>query len=166
MLNRDAKGDLLFPIRSAPESYFHAGHMRDGRQALIARSVYGKLVAAICDGAGNLEQVIQEELPSPPVLPDSGEVREVDQAYLYRQFGFTPGLIRIKEFRIPDEKFAVYHLPEIYREFLRNPNSPVFDEEERQAFPGLIQQWNEDGQFVLVWSNDYWLDSTGEVVAS
>jgi hypothetical protein len=27
-------------------------------------------------------------------------------------------------------------------------------------------QWNEWGQFVLEWGNDYWLDSTGEIVAS
>jgi hypothetical protein len=62
--------------------------------------------------------------------------------------------------------FAVYHLPEHYREFLKGPNSPAFDEEERKAFPELIRQWNEVGQFVLEWGNDFWLDSTGEVVAS
>ena len=62
--------------------------------------------------------------------------------------------------------FAVYHLPQYYRELLENPNSPTFDDEERQALPGWIQQWHESGQFVLEWGNDYWLDSTGEVVAS
>jgi hypothetical protein len=170
VLERDAKGDLLFPIRSAPEYYFYAGHLPDGRQALIARSVYGQLIATICDSGGHLLQVIHQELPSPPVLPDSGEMREVDeddfQEYLHRELGFLPGLIRIKEFRIPEEMFAVYHLPEHYREFLECPNSPAFDEEERQALPDLIRQWNECGQFVLEWSNDFWLDSTGEVVAS
>jgi hypothetical protein len=170
VLERDAKGDLLFPIRSAPERYFYAGYLPEGRQALIARSVSGQLIAAICDGGGNLMQVIHRELPSPPVLPDSGEIREVDeddfQEYLHCEFGFSPGLIRVKEFRIPHEMFAVYHLPEHYREFLENPNSPVFGEEERQAFPGLIRQWNGWGQFVLEWGNDFWLDSTGEVVAS
>jgi hypothetical protein len=170
VLERDAKGDLLFPIRSAPERYFYAGHLPDGRQALIARSVYGQLIAAICDGGGNLTQVVHQELPSPPVLPDSGEIREVDEdefrEYLRREFGFSPGLIRIKEFHIPEGMFAVYHLPPHYREFLENPNGPSFDEEERQAFPGLIRQWNECGQFVLEWGDDFWLDSTGAVVAS
>lgn len=170
MLERDAKGNLLFPIRGAPYQYFYAGHLPDGRQALIARSVYGQLIAAICDSGGDLIQVIRQELPSPPVLPDSGEIREVDEgdfeAYLHREFGFSPGLIRIKEFRIPEERFAVYHLPQHYREFLENPNSPSFDEEERQAFPGQIRQWDEWGQFVLEWGNDFRLDSTGNVVAS
>ena len=167
---RDANGDLLFPIRSAPERYFYAGRLPAGRQALIARSVYGQMIAAIFDGGGNLMQVIHQELPSPPVFPDSDGFREVDeddfQGYLLREFGFCPGLIRIKEFRIPEETFAIYHLPEHYREFLENPNGPAFGDEEREAFPDLIRQWNEWGQFVLEWGNDFWLDSTGEVVAS
>jgi hypothetical protein len=170
MLERATNGDLLFPIRSAPERYFYAGHLPNDRQALVACDDWGRMIVAIFDGGGNLTQVIHQELPSPPVLPDSGELCEVDeddfQKYLHSEFGFSPGLIRIKEFRIPEEMFAVYHLPQHYREFLENPNSPAFDDEERQAFPGLIQQWNEGGQFVLEWGNDYWLDSTGEVVAS
>ncbi len=170
MLDCDATGDLLFPIRSAPERYFYAGHCPEGRQALIARSVYGQLIAAIFDVGGNLMQVIHQELPSPPVLPATGEIREVDeddfQQYLRREFGFSPGLIRIKEFRVPQALFAVYHLPQHYRGFLENPNSPAFDDELREAFPGLIRQWNEWGQFVLECGNDFWLDRTGEVVAS
>jgi hypothetical protein len=170
VMQRETNGDLLFPIRSVPERYFYAGHLPEGRQVLIARSVYGQMIAAIFDSGGNLIQVIHQELPSPPVLPDSGEIREVDdgdfQEFLRREFGFSPGLIRIKEFRIPQDRFAVYHLPQHYREFLENPNSQAFDEEEREAIPGLIHQWNEWGQFVLEWGNDFWLDSTGEVVAS
>jgi hypothetical protein len=170
MLERDPTGDLLFPIRSAPGKYFYAGHLPGCRQALIARSVYGQLIAPMFDGHGNLTGIVRQELPSPPVLPDSGEVREVDEddfhEYLRREFGFSPGLIRIKEFHIPQEMFAVYHLPQQYREFLDNPKSTAFGAEERQAFPGLIRRWLEQGQFVLEWGNDFWLDSTGEVVAS
>jgi hypothetical protein len=44
----------------------NAGILRDGRQALIARSVYGQLIAAICDGGGNLIQVVDQQLPNPP----------------------------------------------------------------------------------------------------
>ena len=170
MLERDANGDLLFPIRSAPDRYFYAGHLPNGRQALIARSVYGEMVAAIFDGGGNLIEVIQQKLPSRPVLRDSAEIREVDeddfQEYLQGAFGFSPGLMRIKEFRIPREMFAVYHLPTLFREFLENPNSPDFDEEDRRGLPEVIRRWQEKGQFVLEWGNDFWLDHTGEVVAS
>jgi hypothetical protein len=170
MLDRDAEGNLLFPIRSAPGRYFYAGSLPDGRQALVGRSVYGQLIVAIFDRDGDLMQLIHRDLPSPPVFPDSDEIREVDednfQEYLHQEFGFSPGLIRVKEFRVSEDMFAVYHLPNHYREFLENPNGPAFGDEEREAFPGLIQEWNEAGHFVLGWGNDYWLDSTGEVVAS
>jgi hypothetical protein len=169
MLERSAHGDLLFPIRSAPERYFYAGRLPNDRQALIARSVSGHLIAAIFDGDGNLHEVIHQELPCPPVLSDSGG-RELDEAdfsdYLHREFGFSSSLISIKEFRVPEEVFAVYHLPELYREFLDNPDSSTFGDEERVALRSLIREWNESGQFVLEWGNDYWLDSRGEVVAS
>jgi hypothetical protein len=170
MLERDANGDLLFPVRSAPERYFYAGHLPEGRQALIARSVYGQIIAAIFDAGGNLMQVIRQELPSPPVLPGSVHFREADedrlQEYLRHEFGFSPGLIRVKEFCIPGEEFAVYHLPQLYQEFQENPNSPAVDAVDREALPEVIRQWNEGGQFVLEWGNDFWLDSTGEVVAT
>ncbi len=170
MIERDANGDLLFPICSAPERYFYTGQLPDGRQALIGRSAHGQLISVICDSRGNLMQVIHHELPTSSVLPDSGEIGEIDeddfQDCLRREFGFSQGLIRIKEFGIPDEKFAVYHLPARYREFLENPHSPTFSEEDLGEFPGLIRQWHELGQFVLEWGNDYWLDSTGVVVAS
>ena len=29
-----------------------------------------------------------------------------------------------------------------------------------------MRLWDADGQFVLNWGNDYWLDATGEVVSS
>lgn len=170
MLERDANGELLFPIRSSPADYFYAGHLPGNRQTLIARSVHGQMIAAMFDEGGNLMQFIHEELPSPPVLPESEVIREVDeddfQDYLQRQFGYTPGLISIKEFCLPQEPFAVYHLPQDYREFLKNPNSSAIDDEQRRDFPVLIQRWIESGQFVLEWGNDFWLDSTGEVVAS
>lgn len=170
MLERNATGDLLFPIRSDPDRYFYAGHLSHLRQALLARSVYGQLIAAIFGPGGNLVEVVRRDLPSPPVFPDSGSFQEVDEDdfadYLQHQFGFSPGLIRIQEFCIRPEMFTVYHLPDMYREFLQNPNSPAIDEDQRAAFPRLIQEWLEQGQFVLEWGNDYWLDSTGRVVAS
>lgn len=170
MLKRDAHGDLLFPIRPAPGRHFYVGHLTNNRQTLIARSIYGQMIMAIFDAGGTLIDLVHRELPSPPVFEGAGTIREVDeddfQEYLQREFGFSPGAIRIKEFRIPREEFAVYHMPRHYEEFLKNPNSQDFDDNMRQAFPELIQQWHEQGNFVLEWGDDHWLDGTGEVVAS
>lgn len=170
MLKRDADGDLQFPIQSAPERYFYAGHLPKRHQALIGRDLYGKITVAIFDSNGVLIDVIHKVLPSPPVIRSVNQIRDVDeddfQTYLQREYGFSSGEIHIKEFSVPKEMFAVYHLPSSYRVFLEDPNSPILDDEMRQAFPELIRQWNELGQFVLEWGNDYWLNSTGQVIAS
>jgi hypothetical protein len=170
MTRRAPTGELLFPVRNAPERYFYAGHLADGRQALIARSVYGRIIAALFDREGELVEVIRQELPSPPVLPDSDGFREVDEddfhAYLKREFGFSPGLVHVKEFYIAPEGFAVYQLPWHFQEFLRDPGSLLFADEERGVFPRLIEEWQERGEFVLEWGNDFWLDGTGVVIAS
>jgi hypothetical protein len=170
MLERDANGELLFPIRSEPGRNFYAGYLPEGCQVLIGRSIYGDMIVAVFDGGGNLRRVIREDYPASPVRGTSGTKREVDdeqfQEYLAGKLGFEPALIRIKEFRMPQDRFAVYHLPQHYHEFLNNPHNLIFDDEVREVLPGLIRQWHEWGQFVLEWGNDYWLDSTGQVVAS
>jgi hypothetical protein len=164
------EGKLLFPIRTAPERYFYAGHLPHGRQALVARSVYGEMVAAIFDSGGDLLEVIRRELPSPPVVVEADTIREVDEddfrRYLHQELGFSPGLIHIKEFCVQPEGLAVYHLPQSYQEFLRDPTASIFDDNDREAYPSLIERWLDQGQFVLEWGNDFWLDSTGKVVAS
>src|SRR6266849_369882 len=105
----DTAGDKLFPIQSAPERDFYAGHLPGGRQALIARSVYPKIVVAVFDSGGSLFDVVRRDLPCPQV-DGKPLLREVDEdefhEYLKREFGFTPGLVRIKAFCIPEEGFA------------------------------------------------------------
>lgn len=115
--------------RRAPDRYFHAGHLTDGRAALIAYTLYGEITAALFDGGGNSIEIIQKEIPRPPVDPNSRPIHKGDedgcQEYLHREFGFSPGLIRIKEFRMKGELFAVYHLPSHYKDFLCRYKVPV-----------------------------------------
>src|SRR5438874_13266648 len=92
----------LFTIQSDPCRYFYAGSLPGGRQALIGRSVYGQIEMAVFDAGGDLLEICRSDLPSPPVEPDSDLIREVDEdefhEYLRKEYGFTPGVIRIKEF--------------------------------------------------------------------
>src|SRR5262245_6159042 len=119
--NADA---MLFPINGEPARYFYAGSLPGGRQALIARFLDGEIVVAVFDAAGELQQAIHQELPSPPVKPDCSYGREVDEAqfekYLWEQFGFAPGPVRVREFRLPGGELAVYRFPERYQKFLRD----------------------------------------------
>lgn len=169
MLERDDDGNLLFPIRSNPV-YFYAGHLWDVRQTLIGRSVYGHLVVACFDSGGSLIEVIHQKLPSHLIVTGPFGTCEVDEDdflnYLQGELGFTDGRIQVKEFHLTDKQLEVYQLPEHYQAFLNDPNNPLYSQEEHESFPGLIREWHERGQFVLVWGNDYWLDITGEVIAS
>lgn len=162
---------MLFPINGEPARYFYAGSLPEGRQALIARFLDGEIVVAVFDSEGSLQQAIHQELPSPPVIPDCAYGREVDEAqfekYLQQQFGFVPGPIRVREFRLPEGELAVYRFPERYQKFLEDPDDPDLDVEERITFPTIIKEWEQAGLFVMeVEPCDYWLDQTGEVIAS
>jgi hypothetical protein len=89
------------------------------------------------------------------------------EEYLKQELGFTPGLIRIKEFRLPGDEFALSQLPTYYQEFLRDSNAPAFSDEDRRELPTVIGEWLKSGQCVLENNQtDFWLDCTGQVVAS
>jgi hypothetical protein len=170
VLQRDFNGELLFPIQSAPSRQFYAGELPDGGQALVVCSVSGDMIIALFDRQGNLTGVVNQELPSPRKLLEGGDFAAVYdedyQEYLRRTLGLSPGLIIIKSFRMPAAMLGVYHLPQHYQDFLEKPDDPRFTDEDRRDFPIWIAQWNERSEFVLEWGNDFWLDSSGEVVAS
>jgi hypothetical protein len=171
MLQRDTNGQLLFPVQGDWGRGLYAGCLPDGRQALIACAYYtGEMIMAVFNRQGDLAGVVRQELPSPRELLAAGATaavyRDDYHEYLQDAVGLSRGLIRIKAFDMRADGFSLYHLPKHYQSFLENPADPSFDDEERQAFPGSIEQWIEQGNFVLEWGNDYWLDSTGEIIAS
>jgi hypothetical protein len=49
---------------------------------------------------------------------------------------------------------------------LLHQSAVTLSDEERADVRESMQLWDADGQFVLYWGNDYWLDDSGEVVAS
>jgi hypothetical protein len=160
---------MLFPIRSSPPSWF-AGLLPDGRQALISCAASGELTLVSFDRDGNLLGVLHHELPSPKQLLEDGYRRAVFdddyQDYVQRELGLSLEVIRVRPFCMPEEMLEVYQMPKHYEAFLKNPDSPDFSPEDRNYYPELITRWNESGQFVFVWGNDYWLNSNGEVEAS
>jgi hypothetical protein len=163
--------DGPFPVQSCPAHFFYPGHLPKDRQALIARCVYGCIIVVYFDRGGTLLKTQRTDLPSSLLysghMPGYFDVDEDEfHEYLRKEFGFKPGLIRVREFHLPDELLAVYRLPEFYQDFLKDPNDPAFDDELRQYLPGQIKRWREEGRFVLQWGNDFWLDSSGEVTDS
>jgi hypothetical protein len=128
------------------------------------------MVRAVFDNEGRLAEVVDGELPPPQQLLDAGYRKAVYEdnyaGYLERALRVTPGMIRVKPFCLPEVELAVYELPEDLQDFQENPDCPNLADEERERLQAFLQVWKDHGQFVLFWGNDYWLDRSGEVVAS
>lgn len=107
--------ERLFPVLGEPARCFHAGHLPDRRQVLVGWGASGTVIVAFFDAGGNLLEVVRR--PDYTFEVDDDEFEE----YLKQEFGFTPGLIRIKEFHIAGEDFAVYPLPKLFQAFMMNP---------------------------------------------
>jgi hypothetical protein len=164
-------GSRLFPIVGEPTRDFYAGSLPESRQALIALEMLRGMEMAVFGTDGNLLEVLRRTLPSPPVRTACEAFFSVDHEafmnYLKEQFGFASGPIRVREFRLPGGALAVYRYPEQYQKFLQNPDDPDLDMAERITFPARIEEWEQAGLFVLeVGPCDFWLDRTGEVIAS
>lgn len=162
--------EMLFPIQSCPWHYFYAGHLPGGRQVLIGQCVDGYIQMAVFDRDGHFLEVLQHDLPTDILTSRAvagfDVIADKFQEFLQREFGFVPGLIRVREFRRPADLFGVYRFPQFYQDFLSNPEDPIFGEEERQELPSIIEQWKAEGNFVVEWGNDFWLNNKGEAFAS
>jgi hypothetical protein len=72
-------------------------------------------------------------------------------------------VIHVKRFWSEEHSIGIEEYPSHFHEIL---SDLIADEEEKTSVRKSLQQWDEDGQFVLHWGNEYWLDRTGEVVSS
>jgi hypothetical protein len=160
----------LFQIQTCQRHGYYAGHLPGARQALIGQSVYGTITVAVFDLGGYLQKVMKKNLPSNLLTAKDVAGYYVDeegfQDYLKRELHFRLGVIRVREFRIPEEDFAVVQLSEAFVDFLKNPNDPWFTDADRQEYPGRIRDWIESGSFFLEWGNSFWLNKEGEFQGS
>ncbi len=77
------------------------------------------------------------------------------------EIDFCPEVIQVRKFFIMD--LGIEDYPDHFDEIL---NDPAASDDEKAGIREAVRRWDADGQFVLIWGNDYWLDSTGEVVSS
>jgi hypothetical protein len=77
--------------------------------------------------------------------------------------GFRPATISVREFFSDEHSIGIEDYPSHFHEIL---SDPAADEEEKADVRESMELWNKDGQFVLLWGNDYWLDGSGRVISS
>jgi hypothetical protein len=147
-------------------NYFTAGVDGQGRQVLMG-ILFGatspEVVAVFFDRLGDYLGSLAE-----PVVPRPSENDEVAAgralAGVQSAIGLTPASITVKRFWLDDRHVGISDLPEHYQDFLNNPEK--FDEQRRAELSGDVQRWFSEGDFVLWWGEDYYLDKEGDVSSS
>lgn len=76
---------------------------------------------------------------------------------------FQEATIKVKKFLSEEHDIFIEDYPSHFYEILSDPNA---DDEEKADIRDSMKSWDIDGQFVLQWGNDYWLDESGQVVSS
>ena len=77
--------------------------------------------------------------------------------------GLRPATIKVRKFFARKPYVGIEDYPAHFGEILSDPEAA---EEEKDDVRDPMGLWDQDGQFVLQWGNDYWLDDAGEVVSS
>jgi hypothetical protein len=146
--------------------YFTTGIDGQGRQVLMGL-LFGaaspEVVGVFFDKSGDFLGSVAEPVgPRPNEDDEAAAYRTL--AGLQRTIGLTPASISIKKFWLADRQVGISDLPEHYQDFLNNPGE--FDERRRAELSGDVQRWFLEGDFVLWWGEDYYLDKDGDVSSS
>jgi hypothetical protein len=160
------------------QGYFDVGTTADGRQVLLG-ALCPHLVAVFFDSSGDLLAVqtrLLEFLKPSALIVDGKPLEGLVQTYdiaderiemhlhTWRQeLGFQPRDIVVKKFFIAELELGIEDYPSHLEDVLSDPSA---SDEKKQEVRAAMQTWDTDGQFVLLWGNDYWLDQMGEVTSS
>jgi hypothetical protein len=157
--------EQLYAIRP-DEGYFFAGVTPGGAQVLMGLFC-PNLVAFRFDREGNLLGSEQQPVPffqgvAPPYDIYDQRIQPMIEGWK-QEMGFRPATIRVRKFWSAEHYIGIEDYPSHFHEILSDPSA---DEEEKADVRESMERWDKDGQFVLQWGNDYWLDRAGRVVSS
>jgi hypothetical protein len=148
------------------EGYFSAGVTPDGAQVLMGLYC-PNLVAFRFDRDGSLIGAEQRPVPffrgvTPPYDIYDDRIQPMIGAWK-DEMGFRPATIRVGRFYSDEYGIGIEDYPSHFHEMLDDPDA---DAEEKAGIREAMELWDADGQCVLLWGNDYWLDGSGHVVSS
>ena len=148
------------------EGYFAAGVARGGEQVLMGL-LCPNLVAFRFDQDGRLIGIDHRPVPffrdvTPPY--DIYDIRLQPMLDAWKaEMGFRRATIRVLKFYSDQYWAGIEDYPSHFHEVLADPDA---DAEEKADIRESMELWDRDGQFVVLWGNDYWLDGSGRVVSS
>jgi hypothetical protein len=72
--------------------------------------------------------------------------------------------IWVKRFFLEDPYLGIQDYPSALQDVIQSPSG--FGDDKRESLVRDVRLWQESGQFVLQWNNEYYLDKAGQVVSS
>jgi hypothetical protein len=170
--------ERLYRLQSAESYGFLAGTTSDGDQIIIGKDLCsivairfdarGKLKSfeeRPFDRSGNRVPALIEEVPF--VLEPGAAVRITRILDDWkRELGILEGTISVEEFSIPNHSIGIEELPSHHVDFLEDPESDEWTDEDRERLPRAITEWRAKGNFIFFWNEDYWMNPDGSVGSS
>ena len=138
--------------------HFNTGRLADGTQILMGQQ-WSELVSVEFDAAGNYLRTATRDFDQ----SDEDEL-SVSTRSIQAEIGLIPGAISVKRFSLPERHIGIRDLPDHYQDVLDRPED--FNEEQRRELLEDIRQWQEAGDFVLEWDEDYYFSRDGELTSS
>lgn len=172
----------LYRIKPHEQELIFAGVTADRRQVLMGLYC-PNLVAIFFNRDGHLIDVQQRVLKFMQEDMERGVGTDIDDLRIepeleawQEELGYQPAPINVHNFFVLEgsrdkedhgwqrEGIGIVDYPAHFHAILSNPDS--YSEEQRQHVNEELPRWEQQGQFVLWWGNDYWFDGSGECVAS
>ena len=158
--------DRRYRIKTHESYGFWTGITPDRSQVLMGLGC-PDLIAFFFDTEGNLLHVERRSIEFfrcviPPYDIYDERIPALIDAWKMGM-GLQPATIEVKKFFSEEHQIGIDDYPEHFDEILSAPHET---EEEKSNVRDSMRLWDADGQFVLLWGNDYWLDKSGEVVSS
>lgn len=147
-------------------NYFTTGYTASGEQVLmglVAGDCGPEVLCVLFDVNGKFLTTTSDPIPAGSArTADTAASRQV--VSVQQRMGFQPGTIRVQRFAMPGRAVGIDDLPDHYQEFLASPGH--HDPKRQEELAEDVRQWIEEGDFVLRWGEDFYLDSEGDVSSS
>lgn len=160
--------ERLYHIKN-DANYFYAGRIKNGKQVLMGIQA-PEIIVIEFDEEGNCSNTIlriisKELLPTQQSISVSETDELTTKLHVWQnELGFVPGTISVKIFFLTDRWIGIRDLPDHYQNVLDRPED--YSDDRRRDLLEDIRQWKKQGDFVLYWDEEYYLNRRGEVDSS
>lgn len=93
-------------------------------------------------------------------ISDNADASVVIRKWL-REIGAVKSQILVHRFALPELHIGITDLPQYLQEVVDNPDGT--DPGRMEELLPVLNEWRRDGQYVLLWDEEYFMDANGRV---